>query len=522
MLSNAFQWAFGVKEPAQLAPIMKSDGRDIGRSSASTLQDRSALFRTPSVGSLRNAEKSLKAESLAVESSKQTFIAKPKPQRLQFEEPATETPPPAVAPESPTRASRKPHCSLRRSSPALRQDTLDMLYNRSLSSMEDREIVSVLLQGDVKPHLLEMYLGDSFRAVSVRRQLLEEQLLREDPVVQNLSHGPEFNYAAVQGQCCENVIGYVGVPVGVAGPLMVNGENVVLPMATTEGCLVASTHRGCKAINASGGAAANILSVGMTRAPVMQLPTASRAVDVKQYVESKQGFNVLKEVFDSTSNFARLRNIKATIAGRTLFMRFKSTTGDAMGMNMVSKGTEKALAKLLTIFPDIEVLSLSGNYCTDKKSAAINWIEGRGRSVVCEAVVKANVVQGVLKTTVDRMVLLNTSKNLVGSGMAGTTGGFNAHASNIVTAMFLATGQDVAQNVESSACITLMEKTEAGDLLISVTMPSIEVGTIGGGTVLPAQAACLDIIGVKGPNKSSPGAHADKLAIAIAGAVLAG
>lgn len=119
---------------------------------------------------------------------------------------------------------------------------------------------------------------------------------------------------------------------------------------------------------------------------------------------------------------------------------------------------------------------MPGNYCSDKKPAAVNWIEGRGKSVVCEATVKGGVVQSVLKTTVQKLVELNIAKNLVGSAVAGALGGFNAHASNIVTALFIATGQDPAQNVESSQCITMMEAVnDGGDLHISVTMPSIEV-----------------------------------------------
>jgi hydroxymethylglutaryl-CoA reductase (NADPH) len=145
------------------------------------------------------------------------------------------------------------------------------------------------------------------------------------------------------------------------------------------------------------------------------------------------------------------------MAGRTLYVRFATSTGDAMGMNMISKGTEKALETMSEYFPEMSVLALSGNYCTDKKPAAINWIEGRGKSVVAEAVIPGKVVKSVLKTTVADLVNLNIKKNLIGSAMAGSIGGFNAHAANILTAMFLATGQDPAQNVESSNCITLME-----------------------------------------------------------------
>lgn len=182
----------------------------------------------------------------------------------------------------------------------------------------------------------------------------------------------------------------------------------------------------------------------------------------------------------------------------------------------------------------MRVLSLSGNVCTDKKPSAINWIEGRGKSVSAEVRLSGHVLRTVLKTTADALVDLNTAKNLVGSALAGSVGGFNAHASNIVTAVYLATGQDPAQNVESSTCLTLMEKVEsvydaqdpdnkAGPgIIMTVTMPSVEVGTVGGGTSLPAQAACLELMGLKGSHPDTPGQNASTLARVVAASVLAG
>lgn len=167
------------------------------------------------------------------------------------------------------------------------------------------------------------------------------------------------------------------------------------------------------------------------------------------------------------------------MAGKNVYMRFSCTTGDAMGMNMVSKGVQNVLEYIRNDFPDMDVIGISGNFCSDKKAAAVNWIEGRGKSVVCEAVIKEEVVRKVLKTSVGALVELNMLKNLAGSAVAGALGGFNAHASNIVSAIYIATGQDPAQNVESSHCITMMEPLHgSGDLHISVTMPSIEVNSI--------------------------------------------
>ena len=193
---------------------------------------------------------------------------------------------------------------------------------------------------------------------------------------------------------------------------------------------------------------------------------------------------------------------------------------------MVSKGCLAAIDLLTDVFPDLILVAISGNLCTDKKPAAINWIHGRGKSVVVECIISDFLVKSVLKSSVKDMIATNIQKNLIGSAMAGSVGGFNAHAANIVTAVFLATGQDPAQNVESSNCITLMDYADDGtSLQVSVTMPSIEVGTVGGGTHLPGQAGCLDICGVRGAAKaanSAPGDNSRKLAQIVGAAVLAG
>nr|ABV25902.1 3-hydroxy-3-methylglutaryl-coenzyme A reductase [Antirrhinum majus] len=384
---------------------------------------------------------------------------------------------------------------------------------------EEEEIVKRVVSGEIPSYSLESRLGDCFKAAKIRRQAVQQLTERS---LEGL--GLEgFDYDSILGQCCEMPVGYVQIPVGIAGPLLLNGCEFSVPMATTEGCLVASTNRGCKAIYASGGATAVLLRDGMTRAPVVRFDTANRATDLKFFLEDPLNFDTLSLVFNKSSRFARLQGIQCAIAGKNLYIRFSCSTGDAMGMNMVSKGVQNVLDFLQNDFPDMDVIGISGNFCSDKKPAAVNWIEGRGKSVVCEAVVSGDIVTKVLKTTVPALVELNMLKNLAGSAIAGALGGFNAHAANIVSAVFIATGQDPAQNIESSHCITMMEAVNDGnDLHVSVTMPSIEVGTVGGGTHLASQSACLNLLGVKGASKESPGSNSQLLATIVAGSVLAG
>jgi len=386
------------------------------------------------------------------------------------------------------------------------------------AKMSDAEIVSQVESGAIRFFNIERDIGDSTRAVKVRRDYVQKKL--DKPGVLDTLQYEHYNYEEVLGQCCENVIGVVQIPVGVAGPIAVDGHEYFLPMATTEGALVASATRGCKAILESGGASTQVLRDGMTRAPVLSANSAAECAEVARWLEAN--IDDVKTAFNSTSNFARLQSVTPFVAGRNIFLRFRATTGDGMGMNMVGKGTDKALSFLLEKFPHLRVVALSGNVCTDKKPSAINWIEGRGKSVVAEAVIPRSVVEKTLKTTPEAIVEVNIAKNLVGSAIAGSIGGQNAHASNIVTAMYLALGQDPAQNVESSTCMTTMEMTESGDLYAAVSMPSIEVGTIGGGTILSPQSASLRLLGVKGSDAAEPGKNARQLARLIASGVLAG
>ncbi|KAG1176781.1 hypothetical protein G6F70_003312 [Rhizopus microsporus] len=431
--------------------------------------------------------------------------------------PIEPTPAPVVAPVTTTAVTPKRHT--RQGVVRTVEECMELIHTPDLLS--DEEVIALVQNGKLASYALEKVLGDLERAVVIRRALISRA-----STTKTLEHSllpfHNYHYDKVMGACCENVIGYMPIPIGVAGPMIIDGESIHIPMATTEGCLIASAARGCKAINAGGGATTVLTADGMTRGPCVEFPSIVGAAACKRFLEG-EGAEIIKEAFNSTSRFARVRKLKVALAGRLVYIRFSTTTGDAMGMNMISKGCEKAMSVLSTHFPEMQIISLSGNYCTDKKPAAINWIEGRGKSVVAEAVVPGAVVQKVLKTTVAALVELNISKNLIGSAMAGSVGGFNAHAANILTAIYIATGQDPAQNVESSNCITLMKAINDGqDLHISCTMPSVEVGTIGGGTILPPQQAMLDMLGVRGPHPTEPGKNAQRLARIICASVMAG
>ncbi|KAH7823084.1 putative hydroxymethylglutaryl CoA reductase [Monocercomonoides exilis] len=303
-------------------------------------------------------------------------------------------------------------------------------------------------------------------------------------------------YKRVYHRCCENVIGYITLPVGITNPILINKEYLQIPLSTSEGALIASINRGGKAVSLSGGITTVVKQMGMTRAPIIELPNLECAAKCCNWIEQESSQKYFGDIFEKSSTHLSLKHVRPFQQGRRLFLRFSATTGEAMGMNMITKAVDASLASLKRDhFPEMTVVSVSGNMCTDKKASAVNWIEGRGRNVVTEAVITRKILSEVMHCSASDVDRLNKAKNLIGSAMSGSVGGYNCHASNIVAALFLATGQDAAQVVESSFCLTDTECLDDGSLRISCTLPSVEVGVVGGGTGLPSQHANLALLG---------------------------
>jgi hydroxymethylglutaryl-CoA reductase (NADPH) len=401
-----------------------------------------------------------------------------------------------------------------------------MMSDEGAKSLTDEEIINLVNAGGnyLPLHKIETIVEDAERGVKIRREILATRMgyQSQNDLLASLSYRT-YDYSKVLNACCENVLGFVEIPVGYAGPLILDSKKFFVPMATTEGALVASTNRGCKALSYNG-IRSVVEDVGMTRAPCVKFPDIVSAAQAKRWMETTENFQTIKQAFDSTSRFARLQELLITIDGPQLYIRFRAFTGDAMGMNMVSKGAENALRIVQHAFPEMKIISLSGNFCSDKKPAAINWIKGRGKRVVTEARISEEVLRNLLKTDAKTLVQCNKLKNMAGSAMAGSIGGNNAHAANMVTAIFIATGQDPAQNITSSNCSTNMElhADNPNDLYLTCTMPSLEVGTVGGGTVLPGQSACLEMLGVRGAHSTHPAENSKTLARVICATVMAG
>ncbi|MCZ7380201.1 MAG: hydroxymethylglutaryl-CoA reductase (NADPH) [Candidatus Methanoperedens sp.] len=379
----------------------------------------------------------------------------------------------------------------------------------------DRELLLKLKNGGTSFHEVGKTL-DSSQAIELRRAVVSELTGTQFRHIHNFS----FDAESVTKRNIENMIGAIQVPLGAAGPLRVNGEyangDYYIPLATTEGALVASADRGCSAVTACGGANVRIFQDEMTRAPVFRAQDVIAAKKLVDWVNAN--FERLKDRAEETTKFGALLSVKAFVAGRNVYLRFSYDTKDAMGMNMVTIATDAAV-DLILAENDVDLIALSGNMCTDKKPAAMNVIEGRGKTVSADVVLGKEVITAKLKTTPERMAEVNYRKNLIGSARAGSLG-FNAHAANIAAALFIACGQDAAHVVEASNAMTTMEITEEG-LYCSVTLPSLPVGTVGGGTRIGTQQECLNMLGVAGAGEP-PGANAKKFAEIAAAAVLAG
>jgi len=315
----------------------------------------------------------------------------------------------------------------------------------------------------------------------------------------------------------EHFMGVAQVPIGLAGPVRVNGEHAqgdfFIPLATTEGTLVASYNRGMKLTRMAGGVTVHIIDDKMNRAPVFVFEDAGRARDFGYWVD--EHFAELKELAESTTSIGKLVSIEQFAASKIRWLRFNYQCGDAAGQNMVTKATREACQWILSEQgAGLEYFSLAGNLDTDKKHSYINYLHTRGKRVVAEIRIPDQFIREVMRT--DARTLHDQRKiSNVGAIMGGSVNN-GAHAANGITAMFIATGQDVANVAESSAAIVHADVMSNGDYYFSVTIPSLVVATYGGGTGLPTQRECLEMMDCYGKDRVL------KLAEIIGAVVLSG
>jgi len=314
----------------------------------------------------------------------------------------------------------------------------------------------------------------------------------------------------------ENFVGVAQVPIGIAGPLRVDGEQArgdfYVPLATTEGTLVASYSRGMRVLTECGGVRATVVKQSMQRAPVFMFGTAREARDFGEWLVAS--FAGAKAAAESTTRVGKLVEIEQYAVGNLLYLRFNYTTGDAAGQNMTGKATFAACEWIRQTHPAHPKYMLSANIDTDKKHSAMNTLRTRGRRVVAEAVIRNEVLERIMRVDTKTLFRARQISN-AGALLAGAA--YNGpHAANGIAAMFIATGQDVANVAESHAGITYAQLLDNGDYYWSVTLTSLIVASYGGGTGLPTQRECLELLDCYGKDK------ADKLAEIVAATVLAG
>jgi hydroxymethylglutaryl-CoA reductase (NADPH) len=351
------------------------------------------------------------------------------------------------------------------------------------------------------------------KTIASRREILEDSLKVKLPNIGKFSLDEEV----ASSRNCENMIGIAQIPLG---PLKISGVGKVphgdfyIPLATTEGALVASVNRGCKAITESGGADVDSHQVGATRGPVFRVKNLEE--NKKLYVYLKEHFEELKSVAEKTSHHLTLKKYSTSGVGKYRYVRFVFDTQDAMGLNMVTIATN-AIVSHIKAKTGISCLALSGNFCVDKKPSWQNFINNRGIKVWAEVVLTKKVLSEILKTSAQKAYDVWLAKCMLGSAMAGAMA-FNAQFANVIAAIFIATGQDVAHVVEGALGITTAEVMDE-DLYVSVYLPDLMVGTVGGGTGLATQKEALELLGVAGGND---GKNAKQFAEIIGACVLAG
>ncbi len=300
------------------------------------------------------------------------------------------------------------------------------------------------------------------------------------------------------------------------GPMRVHyqgqEEDLEIPLATYESPLWPSTARGARVSLRAGGIQCTLVDDRMTRSILLEAPDAGAALRLATELVTNKA--ALQEQVSATSRFAKLADIHHQIVGNLLYLRFAFTTGDASGHNMATKAADQLMTHLLATHPEFRHISVSGNYCIDKKPSAVNGILGRGKYVVTEGLVPEKLVHRYLKTTAEKIEALHVRKNLIGTLLAGGIRTANAHVANILLGFYLATGQDAANIVEGSQSITHVENRE-GDLYFSLTLPNVIVGSVGNGKGLTFVEENLQRLGCR--ENRDPGENGRRLAI-LAGA----
>lgn len=347
--------------------------------------------------------------------------------------------------------------------------------------------------------------------IKARQKFIEEYTGKKLEHIDKFSFDPSVTKGNI-----ENFTGVAQVPIGFAGPLRVNGEHAqgdfIVPLATAEGTLVASYNRGMKVLNLSGGVTCTVVGDSMQRAPVFVFDNARDGRDFVKWVDAN--IDKIREEAEGTSSIAKLVYVDRYLANKLVFLRFNYTTGDAAGQNMVGRATFAACSWILENHDRIRHFYLESNFATDKKASQINIMRTRGKRVTAEATIPRDVLIQHMRVDPETLAYHANIAN-VGAFLSGANNN-GCHSPNGITAMFIATGQDVANVSESSAGVVYTEVTQAGDLYISITIPSLIVATYGGGTGLATQKECLELLGCYGRGK------VQKLAEIIAGVVLAG
>ncbi|MBX7250511.1 MAG: hydroxymethylglutaryl-CoA reductase [Candidatus Promineofilum sp.] len=351
----------------------------------------------------------------------------------------------------------------------------------------------------------------SDKAIKARQQFIE------DVTGAKLEHTARYSFDphTVAGNA-EHFTGVAQIPLGFAGPITIKGEHAkgdfFIPLATTEGTLIASYNRGMKILNLSGGVTCTVIGDAMQRAPVFVFKTAREARHFVSWVEANIG--EVRDQAEATSSVAKLQYIDYYLAAKLAYLRFNFSTGDAAGQNMVGRATFAACSWILDHYDGVQHFYLESNLATDKKASQVNIMHTRGKRVVAEATIKRDVLLQHMRVDPENLYYHAGIAN-VGAILSGANNN-GLHSANGITAMFIATGQDVANVAESSAGIIYTELTPEKDLYLSITIPSLIVATYGGGTGLATQRECLSLLGCVGKGK------VNKLAEIIAGVVLAG